>query len=225
MLRTLQRAYQRAKRTIRPTMDTRFLQHVKGVVHVGANTGQERAVYDSFGLPVLWIEPIPEVFETLRRNVAPYPGQRAIQALVSDADGQQVEFHVASNDGASSSMLAPAQHKELWPSVQFERTLHLTTQTLPSLLKQHGVDLRPYDALVMDTQGSELRVLQGAEPLLAHFEFIKTEAADFEAYVGCCRLEELDAWLAERGFENHSRVRFRNQRPGKAYYEVVYRRR
>lgn len=225
MLPNLRRAYQRLKRTVRPTMDTRFLQHVAGVVHVGANTGQERAVYDSFRIPVLWIEPIPEVFATLKRNLAGFPHQQAIQALVADADGQEVEFHVASNDGASSSMLAPARHGEIWPAVTFDRTLRLTTQTLPSLLEQHGVDIRRYDGLVMDTQRSELRVLKGAEPLLQHFRFIKTEAADFESYVGCCRLDELDAYLRSQGFEEFSRVRFRNTEPGKAYYEVVYRRR
>jgi len=225
MLPALRRAYQRLKRTVRPTMDTRFLQHVSGVVHVGANTGQERAVYDSFRIPVLWIEPIPEVFAALQRNLAGYADQQAIQALVADVDGQEVEFHVASNDGASSSMLAPARHGELWPSVTFDRTLRLRTQTLPSLVKQHGVDIRRYDALVMDTQGSELRVLKGAEPLLSQFRFVKTEAADFESYVGCCRLDELEAYLRTQGFEEYSRVRFRNQEPGKAYYEVVYRRR
>ena len=225
MRSTLRRAYQIVKRTVRPTMDTRFLQNVRGVVHVGANTGQERAVYDSFRLPVLWIEPIPEVFATLQRNIAPYADQRAIQALVADTDGREVEFHVASNDGASSSMLAPSQHEELWPKVKFERKLRLTTQTLPSLLQQHGIDIRRYDALIMDTQGSELLVLEGAAPLLQQFAFIKTEAADFESYVGCCRLDELDAFLDAHGFEEHSRVRFPNQQPGKAYYEVVYRRR
>src|SRR5215472_4628952 len=38
-----------------------FLRGVSGVIHVGANTGQERELYEKFGLHVVWIEPIPEV--------------------------------------------------------------------------------------------------------------------------------------------------------------------
>lgn len=47
----------------------RFLKKVKGIIHVGANTGQEMELYAKYKLPVVWIEPIPEVFETLQNNL------------------------------------------------------------------------------------------------------------------------------------------------------------
>ncbi len=225
MVLNLRRAYQRLKRTVRPPIDASFLHRLRGVLHVGANTGQERARYDSYRLPVLWVEPIPEVFATLQRNLAPYPDQRAVQALLSDTEGQEVDFHIASNDGASSSILAPAEHQALWPEVQFQRAVRMRTQTLPGMLQQHGIDIRGYNGLIMDTQGSELMVLRGALPLLQNFDFIKTEAADFEAYAGCCRLEELESFMRQHGFEEVARRRFRRQEPGKAYYDVVYERR
>jgi hypothetical protein len=40
------------------TKQSRFLRDVTGVIHVGANTGQERFLYRLFGLNVIWIEPI-----------------------------------------------------------------------------------------------------------------------------------------------------------------------
>jgi hypothetical protein len=43
-----------------------YLRKVRGVIHVGANEGQERDLYAAFGLNVIWIEPIPEVFQVLR---------------------------------------------------------------------------------------------------------------------------------------------------------------
>jgi FkbM family methyltransferase len=198
---------------------------VHGVVHVGANTGQERARYDSYRLPVLWVEPIADVFNTLQRNLAAYPDQQAVQALLAEVDGLEVDFHIANNDGASSSMLDFAEHAELWPGVRFDRTVRMTTETLPTMLARAGVDTTCFDALVMDTQGSELRVLQGALPVLDRFAFVKAEAADFEAYAGCCRLEQLDAFMREHGFDELVRRRFRRHQPGKAYYDVVYRRR
>lgn len=44
-----------------------FLSKGRGVIHVGANAGQERELYAAFGLHVIWIEPIPDVF-VYKRN-------------------------------------------------------------------------------------------------------------------------------------------------------------
>ena len=42
-----------------------FLRSCSGVIHVGANSGQERELYAQHGLNVVWIEPIPEVYTAL----------------------------------------------------------------------------------------------------------------------------------------------------------------
>jgi len=222
---TLRRALRTLKRKLRNENDTAFLPLLRGVVHVGANSGQERALYDSYRLPVLWIEPIPEVFATLQKNIASYPDQQAVQALVAAEDGVEVDFHVASNDGASSSMLEMAKHKDIWPTVDFKRSLRMTTRTLPTVVTAAGLDMTHYNGLIMDTQGSELLVLRGAVPLLHHFDFVKTEVADFESYKGCCQLSDLGPFMDEHGFDEIARHRFRNLEPGKAYYDVVYKRR
>lgn len=202
----------------------RFLRSAHGVIHVGANVGQERALYARYGLDVLWIEPIPEVFATLRANVAGFPRQRALQALVTDRDDHEYEFHVANNAGQSSSILELKQHKDVWPKVAFTASIKLRSVTLPTLLAREGVDITRYDALVMDTQGSELLVLKGAEGLLPRLAHIKTEVADFEAYEGCAQLAELAAFLAARGFTELRRNRFASRAAGGHYYDVVYRR-
>jgi FkbM family methyltransferase len=223
---TAQRTLQRVKHRLRSSQDAAFFSLLRGVVHIGANTGQERRLYDSYGLQVLWVEPIPEVFAKLQENISGFEGQRAVQALVADQDGIEVDFHVASNDGASSSMLEMAQHRDVWPEVQYKRSIRMTTTTLPALVQAAGVDLTRFNGLVMDTQGSELLVLQGALPLLRHFDFIKTEVADFEAYKDCCQLNDLGPFMAGHGFDEVDRRLFkRKMRPGQAYYNVVYRRR
>ena len=225
MVGPLQRAYLRLKTRLRRPIDAAFLPTLRGVVHVGANTGQERRIYDSYRLPVLWIEPIPEVFARLEKNIASYPDQRALCALLAELDGRSVDFHVASNDGASSSMLAPRAHKALWPEVGFTPPVRMTTSTLPSVLAAAGLDIARYNGLVMDTQGSELLVLQGAESMLHRFDIVKTVAADFEAYKDCCQLRELGDFMAAHGFDEVARRRFPKLEPGQAYYDVVFRRR
>jgi hypothetical protein len=104
----------------------RFLNHVSGIVHVGANTGQERELYESLGLHVLWVEPIPEVFTQLETNIARFRNQRALQALVTDVDDREYEFHIANNGGASSSILELKQHRDIWPGVEYTRAFKVT---------------------------------------------------------------------------------------------------
>ena len=45
-----------------------FLNNVSGVIHIGANSGQEREEYNLYSLDVIWIEPIPKVFKKLKKK-------------------------------------------------------------------------------------------------------------------------------------------------------------
>jgi FkbM family methyltransferase len=217
----------RIKRAVRSLLasDDRFLKECSGIIHVGANEGQERDRYARHNLRVLWIEPIPEVFARLQSNIKDFPNQRAIEALVTDRDGGEYQFNIASNQGASSSILEFKEHKDIWPSITFERTIMVAGFTLPTLLRREGVDPSDYDALLIDTQGSELLVLQGAVPILHHFKYIKAEAPDFESYANCCQVADLDAFMAAHGFREHRRTEFARRKEGGAYYDIVYERR
>jgi hypothetical protein len=66
-----------------------FLDRITGIIHIGANSGQERELNASKGLPVLWIEPIPDIYEKLVSNLRNFPNQQAVQALLYDRDGVQ----------------------------------------------------------------------------------------------------------------------------------------
>ena len=219
--RKVRSALFRLRRALGP-QPGRHLKRARGVIHVGANTGQERDLYARLGLNVLWIEPIPAVFATLQANIASHPRQHAVQGLVSDCDGESVDFHVASNGGASSSMLDLKLHKELWPDIVYLETISLPTTTLPSLLERERMDLRQYNALVLDTQGAELKVLQGAEPILHHFSSIQVEVADFEAYEDCCQLGGIRDFLLPRGYRERVLRTFGERPEGGRYYEMLY---
>jgi FkbM family methyltransferase len=200
----------------------RFLSAARGVVHVGANIGQERELYERYGLAVLWLEPLPDAFAQLSANIAGLPRQRAIECLVTDRDGASYQFNVANNGGESSSILPLKEHRDVWPKVDFTRTIELKSRTLASVFANERIDPARYDALVMDTQGSELLVLRGAEPVLGHFRFIKTEVPDFEAYAGCARLDDIAQFLGARGYAELSRHCFATRAGGGSYYDVVY---
>ena len=202
-----------------------FLTDVKGVIHVGANAGQERDLYARHGLNVLWIEPIPSVFERLQANLSGYEQQHCLCNLVTDKDGENYVLHISNNEGLSSSILDLDRHKEVWPEVGYVGQITLKGVTLSSLVADKGIDLTRYDSLVMDTQGSELLVLRGASSILDQFKYIKTEAADFEAYEGCARLKTIRRFLGRHGYREWRRARSAYRPWVGSYFDVVFRRR
>lgn len=70
-----------------------ILNKVKGVIHVGASEGQERDLYNNYGLNVLWIEPIPQIYQKLQNNIKNYSRQIGLNYLVTDKDNQEYDFH------------------------------------------------------------------------------------------------------------------------------------
>ncbi len=173
----------------------------KCVLHVGANKGQEAAVYNSLGIhDVIWVEAIPSVFQELKRNVAGYYGNRCLQACVADVDGRAVEFNVANNEGQSSSILAFGTHSKEHPSVRFVDKLQMHTVRLDTLLERSGIFLLPGGMLNMDLQGAELLALKGLGSLIHRFKYLYLEVNEKELYQGCCLLPELEAFLDDLGF-------------------------
>ena len=77
---------------------------------------------------------------------------------------------------------------------------------------------------MLDTQGAEFRILEGAEPILKDFAFVKTEVADFEAYAGCSQLSEIEAFLHAHGFVEEARHCFATAPSIGSYFDIVYRR-
>jgi FkbM family methyltransferase len=177
-----------------------YLKHVTGLIHVGAHSGQERYLYAKHNLNVVWVEAQPSVFTELCDNIKSYPSQTAANYLITDCDDAEYVFHIANNRGESSSIFELHEHKNIWPEVHFERDVTLRSITLDSLLRKLGTRATNYQALVIDTQGSELLVLKGATELLSNLEFVRTEAADFESYLGGAKVDELIDYLNGHSF-------------------------
>jgi FkbM family methyltransferase len=169
------------------------------------------------------VEAIPELYEELERSIAGYPKQRAVKALATDKDGDSHVIHVASNHGASSSILELHQHRDIWPDIEFVRDIELESSTLPTALSRVGLDPSHYDALIVDTQGSELMVLRGAEPLFPHLTHIQVEAADFEPYKGCATVAGLCTFLSARGFRLVRKKKTATHPDGGRYFDLLFR--
>lgn len=195
------------------------------MIHVGANSGQERQLYDNHDLEVVWIEPVPATFERLRANLTDFPKQCAYRYLITDEDGREYTFHLANNEEASSSILPFGRVQELYPEISYTSEIRLTSTTLGSFVLKEQIDLSRYQALLLDTQGSELMILKGAMPILDRFHFVKVEVADFEAYEGCCVLCEMDEFMHAQGFRQQERETIRSLAGVGSYYDITYKRR
>lgn len=200
----------------------RFLDESTGVIHVGANLGQERAIYADRKLPVVWIEPMPGIFDVLDAQISVMPDQVAYQYLVTDQDGAEYDFGIANNQAQSSSIFKLAQHREIWPDVDYIGSMKLKSTTLKTIIEREELNMSIFNTLIMDVQGAELLVLKGAGDYVSRFKFIRCEAADFEVYEGCCQLTDLDEYLAPLGFKRTQTWRGAGK-PGVGFaYEVLY---
>ena len=172
---------------------------VTGLIHIGANHGGEYPAYRTrtHG-PLLYIEAIPELAGFVQRRLDPQRPHFIRQAVVSDVAGETISFHVASNGGGSSSMLAPGRHAELYPSITFDKTLELVTERLDDIVAERTERSR-YNVLVLDVQGAELKVLKGAPKLLARVDAVFSEVSSEPLYEQGCTFLEVSNLLAEAG--------------------------
>jgi FkbM family methyltransferase len=198
-----------------------LLKNVSGIVHIGANQGQEARLYARLDLDVIWIEPIPEVFAALEENIRPYPKQKAFNLLMADTDGEEFEFHISNEGGVASSIFELGQVSAVWPDIGYVDTLRLKSTTFAHLVDTNRIDLSRYQAMILDTQGAELKILKGCGDTIKSFHFIQAEAADYEAYLGCCVIDDLVSYLGEKGFVVREKNPFKTAEAG-TYFDVVF---
>jgi FkbM family methyltransferase len=167
--------------------------HCRGLIHVGANTGQEFYEYKAAGLEqVVYIEPLPSAFKELERRIFGEVHHHAIRALCADQDGVNVTLHVASNHGMSSSILEFGFHAIEHPDVTYTSNISMPMTTLDKVIFENPL-LRPeaLDCLVIDVQGAELQVIKGAHRVLENCRFVFLEVNDGGLYAGDCSVQDI----------------------------------
>ena len=173
---------------------------IKGVLHLGASTGQERDAYDTYCKgKVIWVEAIPKVYLDLQQNIKPYPQQTAYNACLSNVDGDEVVFNVSNNESQSSSILELGVHALIHPEVHYVEQIAMKTQRVDTLLKD--VDVSGINFLNVDLQGAEHLAIEGMGDLIKNIDYALLEVNMKETYKGCMLIEELDYFMLQRGFE------------------------
>jgi FkbM family methyltransferase len=195
------------------------------LIHIGAHHGQEAAAYANHHCPVLWIEACPLFIPRLQQHLAAYPQQQYRLGAVAAQAGQRRVFHISNNlEGVSSSFYPFGEDAQrLWPELDLHhsQSTSVTTTTLDNLIEQEcdWISHNNPTALVIDTQGAEIEVIQGGHGSLWRFDWIQVETSSVNVYTNGNTRDAVDQLLSDAGFSIAAET---EQRPG--HGDRLYRR-
>lgn len=168
----------------------------RGIVQVGANVGQEYEDYKRFGVPMLFFEPLVAAFCILHEKVHRDENAKAELFAVGSFCGI-VSINESDKGGVSSSILQPSKHLTEFPNRKFKST-RCHQITLDSYFDRNPM---LYDTMVMDVQGYELHVLNGAVETLKSINLVVSEVWHEQLYVGSAMHRDIDEFMLAQGFE------------------------
>lgn len=169
------------------------------ILHIGAHLAEELPIYQRAGISdVFWVEPNPELFDKVKEKVG---GSNCIRLAVSDQINHIVDFHrVYSKDKTNmgcSSILKPTKMLDN-PHLKQIDTIQVRTTTVDMINEFFG----PFDFCSIDIQGAEMLALKGAKSALEEsLRGLLIEFTTVSFYENDCKLQELDEYLQQFGFE------------------------
>jgi FkbM family methyltransferase len=173
-----------------------FIRNSTGILHIGAHEGEEAPIYFKNGKKAVFIEANPLLFQRLQKRISEYPDQEAINALIGNTN-EEVNFFVANNDSQSSSVY-DFSTPNAFEGVNMESSQRLPMHRLDNLIGEEL--LAQLDHWIIDVQGAELLVLQGAGKLLTYCRSMMIECSTRSFYRGGAQWIEVDLFLKQHGF-------------------------
>ncbi|MDP3737769.1 MAG: FkbM family methyltransferase [Hyphomonadaceae bacterium] len=175
------------------------------VFDVGANTGQYATMLRrqaGYKGRIVSFEPIPEAAGQVRRKAARDPLWTVEELALADVSEQRAFNIMASSEFSSLSAPRTDEVSRFDQLNRTERTILVQTRTLaevfPRLQAEYGFK-RPF--LKMDTQGFDLKVLNGAEPVLSKFVGFQSELSIRRLYQDAVDFREALTFYQSLGFD------------------------
>jgi FkbM family methyltransferase len=173
------------------------IPNIKGIIQVGANSGQEVGLFKKFTNNIILIEPIPQLANYLNQI---HPDCLVIPHGLGSTN-TQMDLYLASNRGESSSVLKPINHITYYPDIEFNDSVKIHIKTFESLIEEYNIDMNNYNILISDTQGYDLEVIKGFGNYIKIFELIIAEYINSDLYENDASLEDITNYLSPMGFE------------------------
>ena len=177
------------------------------VIHVGASELEELETYINKGVrDVVYIEAIPYLIAPGEQKLKAVNDKlgtnyKLLQGLMWNTTGETKTLKLFNNH-TFGSVFGINQEQWRWPNIKDVGTYDqvLTTITLDDLLANNQINPADYSYLVIDTQGAEYEVLQGATKLLPYIKCIQFECSVREIYKGQKVYEDVKNLLVQKGF-------------------------
>lgn len=169
-----------------------------GVLHIGANVGEEAPVYLALGVKKqIWIEANPELIPKLSATLSSNP-EACFMRFAAGEENKPVILHVSNNAGQSSSILELGTHTVVHPDVHYTHDVEADMFRLDSFAPG---TFDGCDFLNLDIQGAELMALRGMGTLVDQFKWIYTEVNKNEVYRGCATIDSVDLFMTAHRFK------------------------
>ncbi len=136
----------------------------------------------------------------MEKTAHPYASRRLFPRFIGEKPGP-VTFNLFHKPGESSSLEPGPRFKALYGGEGFgvEKQFRLEATTLDDHY-QGGAHAAP-DLVKLDTQGTELGILQGAGSVLRSASMVEVEVEFAEMYQGQARFDQIFAHMVAQGFE------------------------
>ncbi len=168
------------------------------LIDVGARGGISDRWRPFYGLlDVLAFEPDPSECEKLNSGSYPY-SIRFIPAALGERDGQGAKLFICRQPGCSSNL---KPNMKLCRKYSYGRAMEVVGEREVTLHRMDTVcgGFKP-DAIKIDTQGTELNVLKGAEESLKAALAVELEVEFVPQYQDQPLFADLDSFMRKNGF-------------------------
>ena len=175
--------------------------HPNGILDIGAHTGQfhgwAKRVWSDAGVFMIEANPL---HENVLRNIANTNGDNYLIAAMGDKE-REVTFYTRS-DKPHTEGNSYYKEANYWDIPQLVQKSKVTLQRLDSLFEKDAV----FEIIKVDTQGSEIDILEGGKDLVSRAQAVILEVSFIEYNEGAPTDQETIDYMNEIGFEERMSV-------------------
>jgi FkbM family methyltransferase len=178
-------------------LKSKYNINLSGILHIGAHECEELQSYQYCGVSpenIIWVEGNQDKVNKMKNKGI----KNIYHGLISDKI-EMVDF-IITNNGESSSILELGEHKKEHPDIHEVNRIRMNTTTIENLLLDNDIFI-PFNFVVLDVQGVELKALKGMSNLLPYIKYIYTEVNIKYIYENCALITEIDEYLEGFGFK------------------------
>lgn len=165
-----------------------FNINTKGIITVGASKGNWIEIYKKIGISkVLWVEANPKVAENLKK------------IKNNSIDVQVYSFAANDKDGSADFSLEGNGHIVDSNTNNNKNVIQIDSKRLDNFIPTVA-NISDYNAMYIDAEGAELKVLVGSDKILDSINYIICDVAYAKNAITNDSVDKIDTYLSSKGF-------------------------